>query len=338
MDRKKAGQNLTEFGILLALVSLVLILAYSLLGQNIVEMFSLSKKEVHDFQPFGVGYDSEGGFRTYKAGELGGSPGTPASSCTGDRCTIDYGTFVLNGIPADFGEFVETSGTAGGTNQLASLMEQIAQQLEEAGDTTAANEFIRLADLGHYLADHQKMVEGFANECQSDPDPGMCLSTKTTSATPPQVPDSLDPYFDGSFDAYNNLYNRIYDLPSYASYNLAHGGTALPTGRLSYAMLDAYNDLKTDSATNPNITPEMVAITEQLFRQMDTMATNMYANLRNANGSPTTVPQFDLITGVQTGDVPAPASLTMDDFIHPQTSIGTDLKSTLICAVGGPGC
>ena len=46
---------------------------------------------------------------------------------------MTLGSIELDGIPDDINEYISTSGSSGSTNLLANLVDQVADQLEEAG-------------------------------------------------------------------------------------------------------------------------------------------------------------------------------------------------------------
>ncbi|MEW5820363.1 MAG: hypothetical protein AB1782_09245 [Cyanobacteriota bacterium] len=96
--------------------------------------------------------------------QLGGNLDSPVIKCSNRNCSIDYGDFVLNGIPEDFGSFVEASGTSGGTEKLAAILEQIAVQLEQKGDTAGSKDFRDLANTLHIVARIDKSIESDLSE------------------------------------------------------------------------------------------------------------------------------------------------------------------------------
>ena len=82
--------------------------------------------------------------------------------------TINLGNFTLTGLPENFSEFTETAGAAGGTDKLASLIKQIADQVEQTGDVAQAEEIRKLATMGHNIASIQKQLEQETVNCNGD--------------------------------------------------------------------------------------------------------------------------------------------------------------------------
>lgn len=99
------------------------------------------------------------------AGSLGGTPSDPVRSCSGSYCTIDYGSYVINGIPADFSSFVETCGTTAGTEVILSVLDQIIYAADHTTDMPMSPSELAivrdLAEKGHLLADGEKDIEDY---------------------------------------------------------------------------------------------------------------------------------------------------------------------------------
>lgn len=174
MNRRFSGQNLTEFVIIVSLVSIVCILIYTLLGDQINQLFKSSHKKVENFKPFGVSFDSSGA-RKYNGGELGGTPAKPVKLCNNSSCTLDFGDFVLSGIPEDFNDYLKSNGAAGGTEVLYNLMNQIADTLSEQGKTNEANKIKDLANLGYFISSYEKQLESEVTNCTKQSDPKACV-------------------------------------------------------------------------------------------------------------------------------------------------------------------
>lgn len=52
-------------------------------------------------------------------------------NCSSSACSISFGDVTLKGIPSNMGDFIETAGIAGGTEKIASILEQINKQVEK---------------------------------------------------------------------------------------------------------------------------------------------------------------------------------------------------------------
>lgn len=97
-------------------------------------------------------------------GSLGGSPSDPVRVCSGGMCSIDYGTYVFNGIPDDFSEFVETSGTTAGTEVVLNALDSLIEAVENGSITMTTQELSYIKDLankGHLLAAGERAIENF---------------------------------------------------------------------------------------------------------------------------------------------------------------------------------
>jgi hypothetical protein len=59
--------------------------------------------------------------------------------CNNGVCTVQVGNILLDGIPENFSDFVQTSGSAIGTDTIAGLLRQIAEQVADDGEPQSAN-------------------------------------------------------------------------------------------------------------------------------------------------------------------------------------------------------
>ncbi|MEW5818621.1 MAG: hypothetical protein AB1782_00390 [Cyanobacteriota bacterium] len=336
MGRKVFGQNLTEIGILIALVALVAILAYTMLGKNINSMISKSETEVSNYQPFGVGYDKKDGYPVYKAGELGGSSGTPVISCTGGHCSIDYGDFILNGIPDDFGEIVETSGTSGGTEDLVSILASIGDQITDpdSGDGDSAEDFKLIANLGHFMAAIQEQSEIAAKACASDADPVACFNQKNNDykANPILPPDNIKGLltsWPNGFDDLQGILSRC-DLGWGANAGLPPSYTNI---NISMNVMNAYDRVMA-ADSGDGVTPEMQQIATELIVQLDKLNDNLYRVHENLKGGTVNYANYDPITGSLQWDNGANFPSDIQDVYAPETSNNTDIRAQIFCATG----
>lgn len=185
------GQNITEIAIILALISIASITILTLLGGNVYQLFSHSYEKAKGFQPFDFGKGKSAGKTVNKGGSLGGTSSVPVSKCNAGICDIDFGDFMMQGIPSDFSSFVEASGSSAGSDKIATLYEQIANQLEQDGDDTGAQEFKDIANLMHFIASTQKYAEEQAEGCKTSANHTSCIIGKidavTNFPTPPEL-------------------------------------------------------------------------------------------------------------------------------------------------------
>lgn len=101
---------------------------------------------------------------TILAGQLAGTQDNPAFKCAGDDCSIDYGSIALNGIPANYENFVETSGASGGTEKLIAMVDELIKQADNIDPPMDLELLKQLSNQGHSLAAAQKKTEETANK------------------------------------------------------------------------------------------------------------------------------------------------------------------------------
>lgn len=266
------------------------------------------------------------------AGSLGGTTDTPVASCNAGDCTIDYGDFLLNGIPEDFSEFIQVNGTSGGTDKLLSLLGQMADQLEKDGDLAGAEEFRDLANLSAFIANTQKDIEKDAKNCNTSSensiDAVICFQSTIHDPTAPPLPDNISHLL----TTYNNsgtendssfiTSNITGDAKSKKEYN---PGTfdLLKTEHPAYAMVEIFDSIN----SNPNYSPTMKKIAEEVYRDLDTLSLEFRVGIANYTYPPSTAMllDFDPITGAQVGCITEGSNIN-----KPTTSLSGDLISKLI--------
>lgn len=152
------GNALAQYGIIIALVAIGLVPTFMFLGSNILKgltNFSSFLGDNNEIEANNAAINSG----TSPALTLSGTATQedPEIACTGSNCAIDFGDYVLDGIPADFSTYVSTTGTAGGTEKLASVLKEMA---EEANlDETTTDLITKLANNGYSLASAQSSVQ-----------------------------------------------------------------------------------------------------------------------------------------------------------------------------------
>ncbi|MEW5820076.1 MAG: hypothetical protein AB1782_07770 [Cyanobacteriota bacterium] len=171
---KHKGSNIVEYVIPLVLIGLVVGLGiYYIFSSGGLQNFYLSsnKSRISANNTMQIGEKlAEDKLINMQniPGFLGGTPDNPKKQCDGEVCTIDYGTFILEGLPANFNEFVQTAGVSGGTDKLAELLKQIASQVNSQGNEELANDILNLANLGHNISLLQNNVEDIINVCNNE--------------------------------------------------------------------------------------------------------------------------------------------------------------------------
>ena len=170
-----------------------------------------------------------------KPGSYGGTAEQPVEECNNGTCLIDFGEFVLTGIPENFEEFVKTQGSSGGTKSFSDLLMQISKQLEKDGDKPGSILLKDMANLGHLIGQYQKNVESHLESCKTAFDKDSCYED-TSYYSQIKIPDSIKQYtsdmvYSNDFQAYQVNFTKIniakkecsinpdcnsYNLPAYS--------------------------------------------------------------------------------------------------------------------------
>jgi Flp pilus assembly pilin Flp len=337
--KKTNGNAIAQYGIIIALVVLALIPVFYLLGKNIVDYFSgFTTTLEKDHSPAVIKTSRDGKYpmTNYKPGDLGGTTDQPVSFCSEGVCAVDYGEFVLNGIPENFQEFAQASGVSGGTDMLSSLIEQIARQLEQQGDIEGATNYRNLANMGYFLSSTQNTIENLLNYCIANFARDLkCLKDRYNSPVNMAVPEEVASLLPGvsSKMTYAQLINlskeiqtaRILKETNPKAYEKKAGTTG-------YAIIEQLDAI----LNNPEYSDTMKDVTIALVNQINNIGIGFAEVVAVSGTKPdyTTAKVYDVVTGelLYTKVIGDTGGQLM---VHPpEASIGTNIRSTLICNTG----
>lgn len=335
----KKGQNLIEFLLVVGLIAIVCIFVLTTFGQNIFTNLSLTSTNVKGFQPFGT----DPGYKpNVVPGNLGGTYESPKQQVKDGSVDIDYGSYVLSGIPADFSDFVEVNGSSGGTDVFAGLYEQLADQLKEKGDTDGYSEFMKLAELTRMVADMQKQDEKAAQNCKtttgtaSGATAHSCFQTYYNTNQPPELRDTLNTVLtsyntnakDHDVMVFNNLgvakHAQISDPSEYET---------LKTTYPSYALVDTFDSIM----ANAKYDDELKSITTKIYQNIGDITTNHSVYSGNYGFGVWDLPTVNY--DPTTGDANAPIDFGWDTYnteglseiMNPTSSSETNVAAALLC-------
>lgn len=163
------GSLMSEYGLVMALVAIAGIGGYAALGAGVTDLFKSFK--------------APGSPPTYTASN-GGLFGQPSSNGqTSDTASnnptagnagfvrLPDGTMLnLGNYPANLSKAVETTGVNGSTEQLLASLESLAASLAAEGKLTPeqTSAFSKLANMGHDLANVEKIIENSLAACGTD--------------------------------------------------------------------------------------------------------------------------------------------------------------------------
>lgn len=140
MERKLSGASMFQYLIIICIVALGITPCFYLMGDKINESLAYFQYKMAENNEV-VSENTSPNFNSIlngnvTGGQLGGTANNPVRQCAGSNCTIDFGPIVLNNIPRDYSEIIETSGASGGTEVVVGLIQQIAEQLEDNPQVT----------------------------------------------------------------------------------------------------------------------------------------------------------------------------------------------------------
>lgn len=253
-----------------------------------------------------------------------GTPDAPTVNCSNGSCIINYGSFVLEGIPADFNEFVQTNGTSGATDKLSSILEQIALQLNNDGyDSDIVNTIMKLANNGHTMASIEKTFEQEFKNCGTD---AQCIyDLMYTTPRTPNVP------LTATTELRDVLYHGLTVGGAFADYteDPVAFQEKLAEGRNTHQFVDNLQKILAEDS----LPGEVKGVIRELCWEIGIMGEEFQNNVVIAtgyNGNET----YDPITG-ENLVYKAPENADFIQFFHDyKASTITNVNSALICAAG----
>lgn len=330
---KIKGANLVEYMIPMAVVGLVVGLGiYALFMDGKLSKFvalSGGGKAEATNQKILLGDDKPGKPLAWKR--------EPTISCNGGSCTIDYGEFVLSGVPDNFNDFVETHGASGGTDKLSVLLYQIAEQLEKEGKTNEAIEVKKLASMGHNIAQIQNYFEKDINSCNGDSACLMDMRNRHDTVVINSV-DGYDDRFYGFPSGMTGLKLNDAGFLGYARYCKSND-PALYQDWLNQGFINFQYIEQLDRVQNiSNINDKMKGVISELSWDIGAMGGDFEANLESIY-TPDPVVNIDFFDTL-TGEKKVEGTRNQDPvgnlglFNSYKASKVTNLDSSLICAAG----
>lgn len=335
---KYKGSSLAQYAIIIALIAIAVVPAFFLIGDTIFSSFTnfynllsggKTNTNVVSSAPETPPTKTETG---QKAGSLGGTNDAPVKECSNGSCVIDYGDFLLQGVPDNFSDFVKSSGSSGGTENILSLFDQMIAQTQDSLPAESINKLQELADLGHILAGFEKYVEDIASSCSGKTYANSCFhniitepsSYKPDPALLSQFP-GLD--FSGTIGTVSVHSGRIGGA--------MHDYLQVPEVfnerkdiELGFAIVERYNQVMQD----PSLTNTQKDVVKQLYSQIAILGEEIDAKLWGVSGINEQIIINDPITGI--GVMTDVTTFNTEDITNPQSSRITDLDSALICATG----
>lgn len=233
-------------------------------------------------------------------GKQTGSPETPVANCDASFCSIDFGSVVIKGVPANFNEFIETSGASGGTEKLIALIDQLIEQTQAIDSSMDYLMLKELSNLGHSLATSQKDSENLAVAIGGD-SVADTLEEKLNNLRDNQaISNSLNQQIQDKLNQINNIYSN----------------SSSPT---QSNLLNIVNALtKEISSYNTEYSGKIMTLVNdgsfQVSNQRDVQSK------MGGTGGIITDPQL-----IQEGS---------QSILHPRFSHNTNLRSTIICSTG----
>lgn len=169
--RNKTGSNLAEYAIATAVVGMAFGMGLYLIFKDEAIVKNIEASLFGKKVGTQLIIDSSGASTSkINPGDLGGQPDNPKMQCSFNSCTIDFGSYVLTGVPENFGNVTTASRGGDLTDTYANMLEQLASQLEETNPTQAdilkkmAEQARLMADVEIYSDTEMRKLNDLQNE------------------------------------------------------------------------------------------------------------------------------------------------------------------------------
>lgn len=336
--RKFAGSALVDYLLPTVIVGLVLGLGlYGFTNENYLKKFLKASGNMDDTlkkEELSMG-------NTVKGGSLGGTPSAPVVKCNfGGTCDIDYGEYILKGVPSDFGGFVEANGTSGGLDKLAATIKQIAQGLKEKDPTSDGyKEYERLANLIHMQGEIFRVIETKAKNdgnFATKVDYTTYMNNQVSSLyTPPAEIAGALPGLDTSI-TFADFVKFDQTLGDARHTKVINGNTfgGTENTNLSHAIIDQYDQIIADG----RFSDSLKALTQELFLNLNDLSAQALYNsegvgLKFDGYTDYSWSPYDPVDGTPLAMQTEPCD-DLTSFLNPQFSLNGDINGALTCTAG----
>ncbi|MGD9581789.1 MAG: Flp family type IVb pilin [Vampirovibrionia bacterium] len=334
------GSALSQYAIIIGLVALAVIPVFVIFGNTIVSQFSFFKECLSPSVQTQSSNQSTSNTSTttasdLKTGPLGGTTQLPVKECTDGKCDIDFGEYILTGIPENFKNYVESAGTSGGTDKLLSLLGQMADQLEADGNQDGADELRELANVGYALSLIESKVEDLANKCKTEDEPQYSFSTNYSGNLYPEANSMLNAINDLVSYDYNAYYSSHSEFPKTLQAILYN---ALPdkitensdTKSLGYALISKYEAIM----ASDKFSDSTKAVTQGIIKDITSLSFSLTASSYYIDPFSRIIPDSPFAYSDPFSEDRVNINYISDDMntiTNPTTGARIDLNSYLIC-------
>lgn len=192
MKKGCVGSSLAQYIIIIAVILGAIIPLFFMIGGNLNFTFSQYSKMFGDMAITTKDNLDSQNLHDLTEGEL-------SVTCIDSKCDFTVGDIVIEGIPDDFVNIVETSGSSAATDALVSILDQLAESFEQANLPEKAEEIKQLANMGHDIARLEKELSEY--DCKlSDT---ICLGAINKELT------SLDSEFKDSLSGFSSQLSLV---------------------------------------------------------------------------------------------------------------------------------
>lgn len=317
------GQNLIEFAIILGLVGVACLACFFILGNHLTVLFSDTSKEFKSYNPFQFNSSTQLTSQKTANKSINGSTPIISTPSSNGMVNLQIGNITLQNVPTNLKEIVQTTGASGGTETIASLLSQIADQAEEANLSPDDASLIRdIANYAHTLALLEKHLENTAISCDFEPD---CITTYSDREV--SIPGVKENATERNFSDYLCLgeakYKYIYKPDDF--------NDRLQSKYTAYQYYAKMAQLLESNTADPAI----VRLVDELSANIAILGEEFDNNYGYLEADWSTFSYYDYKTNNSYSEkAPSTIELIKDNFKNYTTSATTNLDAQLICATG----
>lgn len=239
-----------------------------------------------------------------------------------DAQVVNLGQYKLTSLPSNFNEYLQTSGSSGGTESIVATLDEIAVQLEAKGEISKSEDIKKLASFGHNLSLLEKTIENTVKACGNNK---KCI--EKLEKVKMQKPEGFDEtYMHFKTGLSLNDVARSVALGGLMN-NVSRGKTGSSNRMVGYEFINQYqyimNDANFDETTKTIITElykDIGFLGEEFQNRFTQLNSSSYQDIN------------DPLTGKVHSKLPAvhKSANRVEALLKPQTSLVTDINATLI--------
>lgn len=335
--RRKFGQEAIEFILITALVFLGALFAVLLFGEKISAFFSSGSTAVQVSNNSPAGFDASSS-QKYKPDFETVAEEKPLEQFANSQAVpsdlempFSPDKKIALAI-SNFNDYVQITGSSGGTDIIKAYMMKIAQDMEAKGLTSEADDVRTLANVMHNVASVESLLETKAKHCSSAAE-GFeeCMNNLRFEVCP--EPEGFNQNY-SNHDNNNSFETTLQNLKLAQKLNDYNTYCTSNSDTVACSFAKSYGDILEDN----NIEQQTKNVVKELSYAVSTMAEQMVTMVHMSSGAynedESLLGEQGVNSDMQTTYDADTAPFTYEDFKNYNAGTITNLDAALTCAAG----